>query len=290
MGEDMSFKCVGDEKEEIPSSIIENGCFTFPDVHTKAQDIAALASEIKSYKNNSLCMLPFCNTVEAEALGGKIKLGNYKNGPRVEAYTFNCIEEAKGFKEIDLSHGRINEVLKAVEILNEQNEIVSLNVEGPFTVATSLMDSTVFYKAIRKNTSEVYEFMEVIENSIVKYIKEGIKRGAKIISYGDPVGALDIVGPKIYREFSSKYTYNILKAVEKIDEGLVHLCGKTSKTFEKMDLLHGEPIKFKEGLTYGECINYVIKERKDIRFIGHNCIKRTPYKLNNSILWALKLK
>jgi uroporphyrinogen-III decarboxylase len=58
-----------------------------------------------------------------------------------------------------------------------------LNVEGPFTIISSLIDPMNFYKGIRKNKAAVTKIISVVEDSIVKYIIEGLKRGARIISY-----------------------------------------------------------------------------------------------------------
>lgn len=88
---------------------------------------------------------------------------------------------------------------------------------GSFTIITSLVDSRIFYKAMRKNKEMVYDFLKIIEDNIIKYMEEGIARGAKIISYADPVGAKDIVGPKVYKDFSGKSSYNILKKIWKIN-------------------------------------------------------------------------
>lgn len=81
-----------------------------------------------------------------------------------------------------------------------------------------------FYKEIRKNKEWTDRLMGAIEDNIVNYMLEGLGRGAKILSYEDPVGSMDIVGPKVYREISGKTTYNILKRIEgQLDGALVHL-------------------------------------------------------------------
>ena len=48
----------------------------FPDLHCQAAGLAALARQIKNADQGALCLLPFCCTVEAEALGASIHLGN----------------------------------------------------------------------------------------------------------------------------------------------------------------------------------------------------------------------
>ncbi|MBW4829281.1 MAG: methylcobamide--CoM methyltransferase [Clostridiaceae bacterium] len=289
MSEIMDFKCISDKMEEIPGDIVKKTGLSFPEVHTKAEYIATLSKELKEYKKDNLCRVPFCNTVEAEALGGNIKLGDAKAGPRVESYAFNSIDELMEIEEIDLNRKRINEVLKAVEILHSQGETVVLNVEGPFTIITSLVDSRIFYKAIRKNKKMIYEILNVMEDSIIKYIKEGINRGANIISYGDPVGSLDIVGPRVYKEFSGRATYNILKCMEsELDGSIMHICGKTSAVFQNMGYIKSYPIKFESKITYGQAIDHVLENKKDIRIIGHNCIKRTALELKGSTLWSIE--
>ena len=125
----------------------------------------------------------------------------------------------------------------------------------------------------------------------MSYIIEGIKRGAKIISYGDPVGSIDIVGPKIYEEYSGKISCNILKRVEPyLENSVIHLCGKTSTAFEKLGLSESRAIEFQEEITYGDAINRILQERKDVKFIGNSCIKRTPFIMQKPVVWEIKLK
>jgi uroporphyrinogen-III decarboxylase len=250
-----------------------------------------LAKELKEYKKDQIVRIPFCVTVEAEALGGRIKLGDDKNGPRVDQYVFSDIEELGKIKEIDLSRGRMKEVLDSVERLSRENETVALNVEGPFTIIASLIDPMIFYKGIRKHKEIVDKFMRMIEDNVVAYILAGIERGARIISYGDPVGSLDIVGPKVYQEISGQTTYNILKRVEPFLDGrIVHICGKTSMAFDKLGFSESYPIEVEEELTYGEAILQLMNSNQEIKFIGHTCIKKTPFRMKKPIVWNVCLK
>lgn len=295
-GEDISvkdrvgFKCQGDNLQEIPDGISEGLGITFPEVHRSSREMAILARELRRYTNNTMAILPFCTTVEAEAFGGKIKLGDNKVGPRVENYLFGSIEELEKIREIDLSKGRIKEVLDCIEMLSRDKEIVSLNVEGPFTIAASLIEPRIFYRGIRRERAIIDKFLRVLEVSIEKYIIEGARRGAKIISYGDPVGTIDIVGPKIFEELSGRSTYNILKSLEnKLEGTIIHICGKTSTPLEGIGLFKTRRIEFQGGFTYGEAIMRVMEDMKDIKFIGHSCIKRTRYSMMKPRVWVIEL-
>lgn len=287
----VEFKCEGENLEQIPEVIVEKTGITFPEAHKDKNQMALLAKEIRAYKNDTMARIPFCVTVEAEALGGDIQLGDAKIGPRVSGYRYENVEEMQQMSEMNLGSGRIKEVLDCIEILNSQGEVVALSVEGPFTIISSLIDPMNFYKGIRKDKDAVTKIIKVVEDSIANYIIEGLKRGAGIISYGDPVGAMDIVGPKMYEEISGRSSYNILKRVEQyLDGAVIHICGKTSTAFVKLGLAETIPVEFAADMRYGEAINNALKERKDIKFIGHRCIKKSPFMLGNKVLWGIKLK
>lgn len=287
----VEFKCEGENLEQIPESIVEKTGVSFPEAHKDKNQMAMLAKELRAYKKDTMARIPFCVTVEAEALGGDIQLGDAKIGPRVRGYRFESVEEMQHMDELDLGIGRIKEVLDCVELLSNQGETVALSVEGPFTIISSLIDPMNFYKGIRKNKDAAAKIIKVVEDSVVKYMIEGLKRGARIISYGDPVGAMDIVGPKMYEEISGKSSYNILKRVEPhLDGAAVHICGKTSTAFARLGMAEAVSVEFPEDMRYGEAINRVLSERNDIKFIGHRCIKKSPFMLGNKVLWGIKLK
>lgn len=285
------FKCSSDDFEQISKEVMQKAGVNFPDIHTKSHCMALLAKEIKNNTNNKICIIPFCTTVEAEALGAIIKLGNEKVGPRVREYVFKNIEDLNNIKKIDFTSKRIKQVLDCTKELSSEGEIVSLNVEGPFTIISSLIDPMIFYRCLRKNKEVAQGFLKVIEDSIVEYIEEGIKRGAKIISYGDPVGSIDIVGPKVYEQVSGKITYDILKRIQNnIGSFIVHLCGRTSMAFEKLGLSDSTPIEFDKEMTYADAICRVIDSRNDVKIIGHACIKKSRVLMKKPIVWSINLK
>lgn len=292
----LEFKCEGESLEQIPEEVTAKTGVTFPVAHENYLDMAIVSKELKNSRHDSICRVPFCVTVEAEALGANIKLGDEKFGPRVESYAFKSLEELKKLRDIAFGRGRIAEVLKSVEVLSGSGETVALSVEGPFTIISSLIDPMIFYKEIRRDSQAAAVVMQVIENNIYRYMVEGINKGAKIISYADPVGSLDIVGPKVYREISGKVTCSILKKIgEYLDKSgtdnvIIHICGKTSTACSSMELCKATPIQFEEGVTYGQAIEDMLDCDCGMRFIGHNCIKRAPLKLKNAVVWGITLE
>ncbi|MEY8000042.1 uroporphyrinogen decarboxylase family protein [Clostridium sp. Mt-5] len=284
------FKCVIDNEDEIPEEAVKNTGISFPEVHYNGEDMSRLARAIRIYNKDTISMVPFCMTVEAEALGADINMGDMKRGPRVSNYIFKNIEDFKKIEHIDLSKKRISQVLKAVNILSSSGEQTALAVQGPFTIMSSLMDPRTFYKAVRKDTTVVDDFMEVIIDSIVTFVEAGVKNGARIISFGDSAGTLDILGPRIYKNYSGRYSYEVLKKIyPKLQDAIVHFCGITSNSMDRGGFLTSEPIEVKSGITYGEALNDIMKNRKDIKIVGHNCLRKTPTKMKTPIVWKINL-
>lgn len=272
MADTSIFKCIGNEVESIPDSVLEDLNLSYEELNRYDSNIATLSKTLNKEKNIAFCRLPFCHTVEAEAFGSTVVF-DHKYGNRIGEYAIKDINSIKDLKKFDLSKGRIAEVLKAISILKNDGEKVFLEITGPFTIGTSIINSELFFKSIRKDKEKVIELLKLIENNVVDFILEGVKLEVDIISYTDPAGTLDIVGPKIYRDLSGKTTYNILKRVEnKLDDSIVHLCGKTSTSLESIDLLETEKVRV-EGQDYFEEILNIKNERKDIKILGHWCLK-----------------
>lgn len=274
------FKCIGNEREIIPGEILEKLNISYEDSNRDASKMAMLSNHVREYKKRKYCILPFCHTVEAEALGSTIILDPMV-GNRVYKYSIDDINLIDKISPIDLYSGRISKVLEAIKKLKDNGEKVCLAVIGPISLATSVMDSQLFYRALRKDRETVTKLLKLIEDTIVEYILEGIKQGVDIISFADPTGTIDIVGPKVYKDVSGKITYNILKRIEnQLGNTIVHLCGKTSTSLENIGFLETNRIKV-EGCSYGEMLNNISKERDDIKFVGHWCIKsnRVPKEL-----------
>lgn len=286
----VSFKCEGENLEQVPDSIIQKTGISFPKAHTDRDMMALLAKEIRLYKNDTLCRIPFCVTTEAEAFGAVINLGDANSGPRVQSYAYGSLEEMAGIAPMSLEKGRIKEVLDCVEMLSQAGETVALTVEGPLTIMASLLDPLQFYKGIRKNREIADAVLTVIEDSIVNYALEGIRRGARIISYGDPVGGMEIVGPKVYADISGKSSYRILKRLEQeLDSGLVHICGKTTTAFTKLGLAEAVAVPAPGDQTYGQALDTFMAAAAGSRMVGHQCIKKTPFALKGGTVWEIRL-
>ena len=78
MGEIKDFNCTYDNSAGINGEVTEGLGLTFPDAYLHADTMAKLSRALKEHDGAAFCELPFCHTVEAEAMGGLVNYGNDK--------------------------------------------------------------------------------------------------------------------------------------------------------------------------------------------------------------------
>jgi len=279
------FKCIGSDNTTVSDKILEALEVSFEDANKDSKKMSALSAELKKDMGILYCVVPFCHTAEADAFGSTV-IFDSKAGNTINKSLVNDKVSLENIKPIDFSTGRIHEILESINLLKLGGEKVCLNVTGPITIATSIVESRLFYRLIRKDREAVNRLLGIIEDSLVEYITKGVNAGADIISFADPAGTLDIVGPKVYEEFSGASTLRVLKRVESIlDNSVVHICGKTSTSLEEVGFINSKKVK-SHGNSYGIAIENYKMENSDTKFIGHWCIKREK---NNKSLVCCEL-
>lgn len=276
------FLCTYDNSAGISGEVTHGLNLVFPDAYLHWDTMAKLSKALKEHDNAPFCELPFCHTVEAEAMGGIVNYGNEAAGPRAKEYICTTPEELLELPEIDFSAGRIHEVLLACKELRDQGEHVVLQVSGPFTILNVLIDARYVFKAMRKKPELMKEVFWKLGTEILKFMEEAKKYDVDLISYADSSGGLNILGPKMAVQVVEDFTYHFLKKVENLadDRTLILLCPKT--TFALLGTKKAElrNRKLSGSMSYGEgCIEMIGKAR----FAGQMCIKNVGYRLENAV-------
>lgn len=289
MGDIKDFKCTYNNASENNPEVAKSIGLAFPDAYLHADTMAALSKANKENGGNTMCILPFCHTVEAEAMGGLITLGNEVAGPRAREYVYTNYEDLVNLPEINLSEGRILEVLKACKILRDQGEHVVLEVSGPITVLNVLIDTKHIFKGMRKNPELMKEVFWKVGNAILRYVEEAKKYGVDLISYADSAGGLNILGPKMAEQMVEDFTYEFVKKLSEYadDNTIIMLCPKTTFALlgtEKAELFD---VPVSGEIPYGQgCIEVIGKAK----IVGQQCIKNVGYILKTKTIKEVVLK
>jgi MtaA/CmuA family methyltransferase len=195
--------------------------------------------------------VPFCMTVEAEALGAPVFLGTKSTEPRVSAYILENSRDWNRLEPIDYSKGRVRTVLDAIALLKQQSDALNPlpiigNLTGPISLASSLVDANVFYKEMRKDPEAVHALLRCLTDELIVFGLKQLEAGADVITISDPSGTGEILGAKQFEAFVLPYLNEITNALTpKAAMGvMVHICGRLSPIFSKLNSLDAKVLSF----------------------------------------------
>lgn len=100
------FRCTYDNSSGVSKDPVKNTDLKFPEAYKSWDLMTELALVMKEFEHATFCELPFCHTLEREALGGSINYGDENCGPRVKDYICTTAEEILCLPEIDYTKGR----------------------------------------------------------------------------------------------------------------------------------------------------------------------------------------
>ena len=231
--------CPGGMMNMIIEDVMDITKVKWPEAHENAEMMAKLTMGV--YENGGFenYGVPFCMTVEAEAMGATVGLGTKINEPRVTEYPIKSVSEWRNLESLNINEKRVKVVLDAIKILKSQKTEVPIiaNLVGPVSTASSLMDPVDYYKELRKKPKEAHELMEFVTENLIIFAKAQIEAGADIIAISDPSGTGEILGPKLFGEFAVPYLNRIIKAIKDEAPGgtIIHICGKLRSVYSVLN-------------------------------------------------------
>ncbi len=261
----------------------------FPDAYMHRDTMATLAKAIKEHDDAGFCLLPFCRTVEIEAMGARVNMGNAAVGPRAGMPTCETAEDLLALPDIDFSSGRIREVLEACRLLTGEGEHVCLEIVGPWTMMTSLMEARKVFKMYRKQHEAAVQVMKKLGGQLLRYVDEARACGVEIITYSDSAGTLGVLGPKLMEQSAREFTAGFLKelAAHIDDTTIVQLCPKIACALLDSDLADVETIDLGGRADF---LQAMLEARGRARIVGQLCIEKIGASLPSGKLQCLVLR
>lgn len=212
----------------------------WPEAHRNPGDMADLALGVCRLSGIENLGLPFCMTVEAEAMGAKTTLGSLGNEPRIIEYPLLKLEDWPGLSPIDPEHGRAGIVAEAIDRLAAGNSDlpVIINLTGPISLASSLLEPMVLFKAMGKQPELLHQFLAFVTDNLIVFGRAMLQAGARIINIADPSGTGEILGPRRFAEFALPYINRILCELQgEYQASMVHICGQLQTIFPEIGQL-----------------------------------------------------
>lgn len=199
----------------------------WPEAHQLAEPMAKLAAGAATVLGFDAVRVPYCQTIEAEALGCTVKYAGREGIPRIDLHAYH-LDDPISYPADFLSKGRIPEVLKAITLLKAElgdDVAVMGNVVGPFSVVANLIGITDVLKASFKKADKLIPFLEVAEEAGTALGCALVDAGADIIVIEDMMASIDVISPPIYSNLAQPYELKQIENLPKVPT-IMHICGR----------------------------------------------------------------
>ncbi len=240
--------CPGGMMNMITEEIMDKAGTGWPEAHSDPRAMADLAAAV--WKNGGFenIGVPFCMTVEAEALGAVVSMGSRVHEPHVTGYAIGSVTEWRELRPLDVSAGRAGVVVEAIRLLKKDNADVPIiaNLCGPVSLATSLVDPMVLYRELYKKKEQAHEMLGFIADNLIAFGKAQIRAGADVLTISEPSGTGEILGMRGFTAYTLPYLNKILAALQSEADvrTIVHICGKLRKIYPAISDINSQAISF----------------------------------------------
>lgn len=236
------------------------------EIYASTENIVKLAKAAGEADRRGFVLLPFCHTVEAKALGADIKPADDTAGPRPGSCTLKGPEELAPV-EIAKSPDAAR-LLEACAALAAEGRSVVYQLSGPVSILSCMMPLNNFFKSWRKEPETARRCLGAIGDMLLDYAREIRAAGVKYISYSDPAGNRDILGPKYSRQMAEEFTLPFLKRLAEAcgEDTSVIICPLTAQALFSENLLAAAKAGEK-GEIAAACVKRSgLPERRGFRF------------------------
>ncbi|GEA15699.1 methylcobamide--CoM methyltransferase [Moorella sp. E308F] len=137
--------------------------------------------------------------------------------------------------------GRMPVYLEAIDLIKEQvggKVAIRGTGTGPFSLASHLMGTQRFLMELAmaatepegKNARALRHLLELTSDALIAFAKAQVEAGADIVQAGDSLASIDVISPKMYKEWAFPYEkkfFNALNICHKDRQviTLLHVCG-----------------------------------------------------------------
>jgi len=180
----------------------------WPKAHSDPIKMAELSASTYDLTGLEIAGVPFCVSVEAEALGCFTEIGNKKDSiPQVTGTPYTEFEDINVPDNL-ITSKRVPVVLEAISILKEQigdTLPIVAGMTGPFTLACYLAGIEPMLKGLIRKPDKFMGFIELSTEVGAIYAQALVEAGADVISIADPSASSDIISPRMFRGIATAH-------------------------------------------------------------------------------------
>jgi [methyl-Co(III) methanol-specific corrinoid protein]:coenzyme M methyltransferase len=237
--------------------------------------MARLGASLYDLAGLETARVPFCLTVQAEAMGCRVEMGRMDRTPGVAATPYKSASEVNIPQDF-LARGRVPVVLEAVGALKRdkgESLPVIAGIEGMFTLAGHLMGIEQLMKLLTKAPMDVSGLLAKTTEANVLYSKALFKAGADVVCLCEPSASPELISPKMFDEFVKPRLREYSRSVQGLK--VLHVCGKAGLIIDSMADAGFDALSVEEKVDIAEAKKIV---RGRARLIGNVSTSRTMFR------------
>lgn len=200
-----------------------------PEAHSDAEKMAKLAISTNRLTSAENVGVPFCTTVEAEAMGSTVELGTKEKRPKITAYALEGMADIDRLSPIDPDKGRARVCVEAVKLIRKKVLDVAIvaNLAGPVSLAASLIDPGLFTEAIRNDKDKAQELIKLTTKNLIKFGDAMLEAGADVICIAEAASALEVIDQSAFKAFVLPYVNEMADHFQDAfgAQSIVYFCG-----------------------------------------------------------------
>lgn len=251
----------------ITEAMDETGA-SWPEAHKDSELMAKLASAPYELAGLECARVPFCLTVEAEAMGATVDLGDKEKTPEVKDSPFETaddIEEPDDF----LENGRIPVVLESIDILKEKypDLPIIVGITGPFTLTGHLLGIENLVRLIKTEPTEVEDAIENCLDVCMDYVEEIMDHNPDVICVAEPTASPELIDPIQFKTMIKPALEDLANFIE--CKKVLHICGDSQSIVPDMANIGYDGISIEEAVD-------LTKARQDIEASENSSVSEKP--------------
>ena len=206
----------------------------WPEAHTDAEKMAILGSSLYELVGLECARIPFCLTVEAEAMGCKVNLGSEDKTPLVMESPFQNASDIKIPTDF-LHNGRIPVVLEALKKLKEKygdTLPIIVGITGPFTLTGHLLGVEKMVRYMRTKPYEIESALDKALDVSMEYVNALSEIGPDIICVAEPTSATELINPLQFKTVVKPRLEDLSREIN--TKKVLHICGSAEPILKDM--------------------------------------------------------
>ena len=198
----------------------------WPEAHRDPGKMAELSESTYDLTGLEIAGVPYCLTIEAEALGCYTDFGCKRDSiPQITGTPYTDFDEVVVPEDL-LMAKRVPVILEAISILKERvgdTLPVVAGMTGPFTLAGHLSGIEPLLKGLLRKPDKYMGFIQLATEIGSIYGQALMEAGADVVSIADPSASSDLISPRMFRGIVKPAIAGMVEAIG--GTSFLHICG-----------------------------------------------------------------